>query len=144
MSELQNVPTDQSECGDNTLHGPPIPDPGENDAANHCVQPSDSSASTSCLPSSTFDTQSSEFLKLGSVTWLSDQPGRFVRYEGEKGETIPWPNHPYTDTLIPVLHHGAIGSGVDKCDLCHFDLSNNGCRRGVRCTYAHGWSDRVE
>ncbi len=28
--------------------------------------------------------------------------------------------------------------------ICHFDLSDSGCRRGVRCTYAHGWSDRVE
>ncbi len=44
VSELQNVPTDRSECGDNTPHGPPIPDPGENDTANHCVQSSDRSA----------------------------------------------------------------------------------------------------
>ncbi len=63
-SEMQNVPTDQSECGDITLQGPPIPDPGENDAANHCVQSYDRSASTSCLPSSPFDTPPLNFRNL--------------------------------------------------------------------------------
>ena len=72
------------------------------------------------------------------------KPGSFVRYEGKNGETILWPSYPYTDVLIPVLHHGAIGSGVDKFDLCRFDLDTSVCRRGARCTYAHGWSDRVE
>ena len=50
----------------------------------------------------------------------------------------------HTDVLIPVLHHVAIGSGVDKCNLCRFDLDTSGCRRGARCTYAQCWSDRVE
>ena len=50
-----------------------------------------------------------EPLKLGEVSWLSDHPGSFVRNEGKKGETVFWSKNPYTDTIIPVLHHGAIG-----------------------------------
>ena len=83
-------------------------------------------------------------LKLGEVSWLSDHPGSFVRNEGKKGETVFWSEYPYTDTIIPVLHHGAIGYGTDKCDLCRFYLDDGDCRRGARCTYAHGWHDRIE
>ena len=79
---------------------------------------------------------------LGSIKMLLDSPGCFIRYEGRSGETINW-NSRYTDVLIPVLHHGAIASGVDKCDLCRFHLEGS-CRRGLRCTYAHGWGERSE
>ena len=76
-----------------------------------------------------------EQVDLGSITKVLDSPGCFIRYEGKSGETINW-NSSYTDVLIPVLHHGAIASGVDKCDLCRFHLEGS-CRCGLRCTYAH-------
>ena len=62
-----------------------------------------------------------------------------MRNEGKKGETVFWSENPCTDTIIPVLHHGAIGYGTDKCDLCRFYLDDGDCR-----TYAHGWHDRIE
>ena len=129
--------------GDNSLHSPPTPDPGKSDITTSRTQSSDCSPTGNSLPSSQLGTPSNS-PELGSVVWLSAQPGSFVRYEGKNGETILWPKYPYTDLLIPVLHHGAIGCGVDKCDLCRFDLDGDGCRRGARCTYAHGWSERVE
>ncbi len=70
MSELQNVPTDQSECGDITLHGPPIPDTGENDAANHCVQSSDLS---SCVPLSLVHLVSITELHTDADSFLGEQ-----------------------------------------------------------------------
>ena len=83
-----------------------------------------------------------EQVDLGSITKVLDSPGCFIRYEGKSGKTINW-NSSYTDVLIPVLHHGVIASGVDKCDLCQFHLEGS-CRRGLRCTYAHSWSERSE
>ena len=59
-----------------------------------------------------------------------ENPGCFIQYEGKSGETTNW-NSSYTDVLIPVLHHGAIASGVDKCDLCRFHLEGS-CQRGLR------------
>ena len=79
---------------------------------------------------------------LGSITKPPDKPGCFIRSEGRDGQTINW-HSSYHDVLIPVLHHGAIASGVDKCDLCRFHLEGS-CRRGQRCTYAHSWSERSE
>ena len=80
-------------------------------------------------------------IDLGSITKLSDRPGSFIRYEGRNGETINW-NSRYKDVLIPVLHNGAIASGVDKCEFCRFHLDGT-CRRS-RCTYAHSWGERAE
>ena len=65
-----------------------------------------------------------EPLKLGEVSWLSDHPGSFVRNEGKKGETVFWSQNPYTDTIIPVLHHGAIGYGTDKWVMMTADVEH--------------------
>ena len=81
-------------------------------------------------------------LDLGSVLYPSDKAECFVRYEGQKGEVMNWQSK-YKDVLIPVLHHGSVASGVDKCELCRFHLERY-CRRGERCTYAHSWEDRLE
>ena len=61
----------------------------------------------------------------------------FYTDEGRSDETINWKSS-YTDVLI-----GAFASGVDKYDLCRFHLEGS-YPRGLRCTYAHGWSERSE
>ena len=61
---------------------------------------------------------------LGSIKKLLDSPRCFIQYEGRSGETINWKSS-YTDVLIPVQHHGAIASGVHKCDLCRFHLEGS-------------------
>ena len=60
--------------------------------------------------------------KLGSVTKLAQKPGQYICFEGRHGEIY---DPSYSDTLIPVLHHGAVCGGVNKCDLCHFHLKGN-------------------
>ena len=83
--------------------------------------------------------------QLGSVSHVPDKPGHFVRLEGRSGQAYKPSlySRPYVDVLIPVLHRGAIASGVDKCELCRHHLDGD-CRRGVRCTYAHSWDERLE
>ena len=71
---------------------------------------------------------------------MAQKPGHYIRFEGRHGETY---NPSYSDILIPVLHHGAVCGGVDKCDLCYFHLQGN-CRWGSCCTYAHSWAERIE
>ncbi len=78
---------------------------------------------------------------LGIVTKLSDKPGCYLRYEGRRGHI--YSDQSYSDVLIPVLYHGTVASGVDKCDLCHFHLDGT-CCRGQCCTYAHSWAERLE
>ena len=78
--------------------------------------------------------------KLNSVAKLAQKPGQDIRFKGRHGEVY---DPSYSDTLIPVLHHGAVSGGIDKCDLCHFHLKGN-CRRGSRCTYAHSWAEKIE
>ena len=63
--------------------------------------------------------------ELGMVTRLPDKPGCYLRHEGRHGQM--YKHSSYSDVLIPVLHHGAVASGVDKCDLCHFHLDGT-CR----------------
>ena len=83
--------------------------------------------------------------QLGSVSHVPDKLGHFVRLEGRSGQAYKPSlySRPYDDVLIPVLHRGAIASGVDKCELCRHHLDGD-CRRGVRCTYAHSWDERLE
>ena len=73
---------------------------------------------------STLERAVTQQVDLGSITKVLDSPGCFIQYEGRSCETISW-NSSYTDVLIPVLHHGAIASGVDKCDLCRFHLEGS-------------------
>jgi len=59
---------------------------------------------------------------------------------------VTWPNSQtpsYSDVLIPVLLHGAVASGIDKSDLCHFHLDGT-CRCGQRCTYVQNWAERSQ
>jgi len=50
--------------------------------------------------------------ELGMVTRLPDKPGCYLRHEGRHGQI--YKRSSYSDVLIPVLHHGAVASGVDK------------------------------
>lgn len=78
------VATAAQQESDNSLHSPPTPGPaGESDFHISHIQTSDCSVTP--LPSSPLGT-SSKSPELGSVIWLSDQPGSFVRYEGKKME----------------------------------------------------------
>ena len=89
------------------------------------------------------DNDSSDILfpqpELGSVSKLAQKPGQYIRFEGRHGELY---DTSYSDTLIPVLHHGAVCGEVGKCDLCQFHLKRN-CRRGSHCTYAYSWAERI-
>ena len=141
VAECKSVPA-VSDTSQGHLEDPPVAPVRDVADCESGSTKIDSSATVDCKSSICKCLSDSPDLGLGSVSYPSDKPGCFVRYEGRKGEVINWQSK-YKDVLIPVLHHGSVASGVDKCKLCRFHLEGY-CRRGDRCTYAHSWEDRLE
>ena len=108
MAECKSVPA-VSDTSQGHLEDPPVApvqDVADCESGSTKIHV-DSSATVDCESSICKCSSDSPDLELGSVSYPSDKPGYFVRFEGRKGEVINWQSK-YKDVLIPVLHHGSV------------------------------------